>query len=102
MLDAGNDGAQLRFGLASALFARAELGEALEHARVAVRLDPDYSAAWRLLGRVCQELGDMREALQAFESGIAVAERHGDRQLVKEMQVFLARTQEAMRRDCAE
>lgn len=95
MLDAGNDGAQLRFGLASALFARGELDDAREHAQVAVQLDPDYSAAWRLLGRVHQQLGQTGAAVRAFESGIAVAERQGDRQLVKEMRVFLARARKA-------
>ena len=95
MLSRGDDSAQLRFGLATALFARGELVAALEHARVAVNLDPDYSAAWRLVGRVCLELGNLEEAVRALETGIAVAERRGDRQLVKEMNVFLARVHRA-------
>lgn len=95
MLRSGSDGAQLRFGLASSLFAEGEHDEALEHAQVAVRLDPDYSAAWRLLGRIRQERGDVEEAVRALETGISVAERRGDRQLVKEMRVFLARAQRA-------
>jgi Flp pilus assembly protein TadD len=102
LLETGNDSAQLRFGLASALFARAEYAEAREHARVAVQLDPDYSAAWRLLGRSHHELGDFDSAARAFESGIAVAERRGDRQLVKEMGVFLARARKAAGRDAGE
>lgn len=102
MLREGNEGPQLRFGLASALFARDEAPAALEHARVAVELDADYSAAWRLLGRIHQALGRSEDAIDAFEHGIAVAERRGDRQLVKEMQVFLARATKAARRDAIE
>ena len=94
-LSSGSESAQLRFGLATALSSRGEHDEALEHVRVAVELDPDYSAAWRLLGRTYVELGNNAEAERAFEQGIVVAERRGDRQLVKEMKVFLARVRKA-------
>jgi len=95
MLSTGPDSAQLRFGLASALVARGELGEALDHARAALALDAEYSAAWRLLGRIYQQRGDLEAAVRTFEQGIAVAERRGDRQLVKEMQIFLARARKS-------
>ncbi len=90
-LAAGNDSAQLRFGLATAYFRAERLSEAREHAGVAVQLDPDYSAAWRLLGRTCAQLGDAAAARDAFQRGIAAAEQRGDMQLVKEMRVFLGR-----------
>ena len=95
MLQSGSDGAALRFGLATNLLAQGKLDEALEHAQVAVDLDPDYSAAWRLLGRIRQQLGDPEGAARAFAAGIAVAAKRGDMQLVKEMRVFLARAQRA-------
>src|SRR3970040_618196 len=80
MLERGNDGAMLRFTLASRYFERGELERALVHAEVAVTLDADYSAAWRLLGRI-QEAGASREqAIESFRRGIAVAEQRGDRQ----------------------
>lgn len=91
MLAAGRDSAQLRFGLASACFAADRLEDALTHAAVAVELDPDYSAAWRLLGRTQARLGHDEDARRSFERGIEVASRRGDEQLVKEMRVFLAR-----------
>jgi predicted Zn-dependent protease len=90
-LAAGNDSPQLRFGLASAYFGQGEHAAAQRHAGVAVQLDPDYSAAWRLLGRACAEIGAAAEAREAYEKGIAAAQKHGDMQLVKEMRVFLAR-----------
>jgi Tfp pilus assembly protein PilF len=92
-LSAGNDNAQLRFGLASACFREGLFDKARRHAGVAVDRDPDYSAAWRLLGRALLELGESAAAQEAFEKGITAAQRHGDMQLVREMKVFLARLQ---------
>lgn len=93
LIETGNDSAQLRFGLASAYFSEEQFEAAREHAAIAVELDPDYSAAWRLLGRACAQIDDADAARTAFEKGIAVAEKRGDRQLVKEMQVFIRRLQ---------
>jgi Tfp pilus assembly protein PilF len=90
-LASGDDSPQIRFGLASAYFREARFEAVREHAGIAVELDPDYSAAWRLLGRACAEIGDMAAARDAFEHGIVAAEQRGDLQLVKEMRVFLAR-----------
>jgi Tfp pilus assembly protein PilF len=90
-LAAGNDSPQLRFGLATAYFREGQLSQARQHAGIAVQLDPDYSAAWRLLGRTCAQLGDAAAARDAFEHGIAAAEQRGDMQLVKEMRVFIGR-----------
>ena len=90
-LASGTDSAALRFGLASACFKEGRFEEARSHAGIAVQLDPDYSAAWRLLGRACSETGDVTAARKAFEQGIAVAQERGDMQLVKEMRVFLRR-----------
>jgi tetratricopeptide (TPR) repeat protein len=89
----GNENVQLRFGLASAYFREKRFEDARQHAAVAVELDPDYSAAWRLLGRSLLELDEKAEAKTAFEKGIEAAEQRGDMQLVKEMSVFLKRLQ---------
>lgn len=92
-LAGGSDSVQLRFGLASACFREGRFDAARKHASVAVERDPDYSAAWRLLGRALIELDETAAATAAFENGIAVAQQHGDMQLVKEMTVFLKRLQ---------
>jgi predicted Zn-dependent protease len=59
--------------------------------RQAVIFDPDYTAAWKLLGRMLADLGRHDEALAAYAEGIAVAGRRGDKQAQKEMQVFSRR-----------
>ena len=87
----GKDGAPVRFALASRYVAEDQLDKALPHVQVAVTLDPDYSAAWKLLGRVLVDLGRPEEAVDAYRRGIEVAERRGDQQAAKEMRLFLKR-----------
>lgn len=91
LLAGGTDNAALRVALATRYLASGEADRALEHAGAAVDRDPDYSAAWRVLGKALTAAGRDDEARQAYEQGIEVAERRGDQQAAKEMRVFLKR-----------
>lgn len=91
LLAKGHDSASLRFALATRYLADNDIERALEHAKFAVRLDADYSAAWKLLGRVSVAAGLSEQAVSAYETGIGVAERRGDQQAAREMRVFLKR-----------
>ena len=91
MLAKGRDDALLRFGLGNAYLGMAEHDRAATHLAAAVAHDPDYSAAWKLLGRALAGAGRDAEAMNAWERGIAAAERRGDKQAAKEMTVFLRR-----------
>jgi Tfp pilus assembly protein PilF len=95
LLASGKDSASLRFALGSRYLEIGDSSRALEHARAAVELDPEYSAAWKLLGKAEAAAGRAREARQAYVRGIEVAERRGDRQAAKEMAVFLKRLERA-------
>jgi len=95
LLASGHDSASLRFALANGYFGQDDTERAVEHARVATELDPGYSAAWRLLGQAQVAVGQAEEAAAAFERGIEVAKKNGDRQVEKEMQVFLKRIRKA-------
>jgi tetratricopeptide (TPR) repeat protein len=95
MIASGSDGAPIRLLLASRYAAAGEIERALQHAEVAVRLDADYSAAWKLLGRMRSDSGRAEEAMDAYRQGILVAERRGDKQAAKEMRVFLKRLERA-------
>jgi Flp pilus assembly protein TadD len=79
------------FGYASALFDAGRYPEAAREFREAIRLKPDYSAAFRELGKALERSGARDEAVQAYRQGIPVAERNGDLQTLKELQVFLKR-----------
>ncbi|MGB5306265.1 MAG: tetratricopeptide repeat protein [Gammaproteobacteria bacterium] len=93
LLASGQDNALLRFTLGSALFKKGDTQHALEHLQVAVAQDPAYSAAWKIYGKALHASGDRDAAEQAFITGITAAERKGDIQAAKEMQVFLRRLQ---------
>jgi len=91
LLAAGKDSAMLRFGLGSEYMKAGDYGTAAAHLRRAVQIDETYSAAWKLLGQALTQLGQFAHALQAYESGIAVADARGDKQAAKEMTVFARR-----------
>lgn len=95
LLADGKDSALLRYGLGDAYFKLGEFDKASLHLQSAVRQDPEYSAAWKLLGKSLSETGRLEEAAGAFENGISVATRKGDVQAAKEMRVFLKRAQKA-------
>jgi len=85
------DGALLRFSLGNALLADGKAAEAAGELRRALEFDPGYSAAWKLLGRALVEAGDAAQARRVWTQGIAAAQRAGDVQAQKEMQVFVKR-----------
>lgn len=91
MLARGQDTALLRFSLGNEYLGQDDDRNAAIHLEEAVRLDPAYSAAWKLLGKVLVNLGETNRAADAYRLGIGVAEESGDRQAAKEMAVFLRR-----------
>jgi predicted Zn-dependent protease len=97
LLASGKDSALLRFGLGNEYLKLGSADIAAEHLGHAVQLDPDYSAAWKLLGKALQEAGDLAAALEAYNRGVAVAEKKGDKQAAKEMLVFARRIEKELK-----
>ena len=93
MLAGGRDNALLRYSLGNEYLKADDPAAAVEHLRAAVGHDPQYSAAWKLLGRALEATNADEEALAAYRSGIEVAERRGDKQAAKEMTVFARRVE---------
>jgi len=93
LLAKGGDSATLRLALASRYLDVGDTAPAVKHAEAAVRLDPEYSAAWKALGRALTAAGRVAEAQVSYARGIEVAERRGDQQAAKEMRVFAKRLQ---------
>jgi len=83
----------LRFGLGSAYYQAQDYLKAITHLSVAIQHDPNYSAAWKLLGRAFESDKQFERAIATFAHGIDIAEKQGDKQAVREMQVFLKRLQ---------
>jgi predicted Zn-dependent protease len=96
MLASGRDNALLRFSLGNEYLKQGKPAMAAEHLRQAVTLDPNYSAAWKLLGRALTEAEAWGEALAAYRQGIIEAEARGDKQAAKEMGVFARRIEKQL------
>jgi predicted Zn-dependent protease len=96
MLDAGRDSALLRFSLGKGLLDAGEPVEAAAHLQRCVAQDPAYSAGWKLLGKAWLAADDADAAAWAWQEGIAVAQRNGDKQAEKEMAVFKRRADKAV------
>ena len=79
------------YSLGSELFKEGSYREARDHLRRAVENKPDYSVAYRMLGRAHYELGEDAEAGEVFARGREVASQNGDLQTVREIDVFVRR-----------
>jgi len=91
MLAKGMDNALLRFGLGKGYLDAGELARAAEHLQHCVQFDPQYSAAWKLLGQALNKQGLIDQARAAWTQGLRVADEKGDKQAGKEITVFLKR-----------
>ena len=94
-IGSARDGALLRFSIGQLLLAQSETASAIDELRAALKFDPRYSAAWKLLGQACLSSGDPVGASDAYREGITVAAARGDKQAEKEMRVFLRRIETA-------
>jgi predicted Zn-dependent protease len=79
------------YSLGNELFKEGRYGEARDHLQRAVANKPDYSVAYRMLGRAHYELHENVEAKNVFLKGREVAQANGDLQTVMEIDVFLRR-----------
>ena len=91
LLGTPRDGALLRYSLGSEYLKAGDAERGIEQLREALRRDPQYSAAWKVLGRALADAGRTDEARDAYARGIAAARARGDRQAEKEMSVFARR-----------
>jgi Tfp pilus assembly protein PilF len=96
LLSQGKDSALLRFSLGAEYLKLRQTWVAVYQLRRALEMDPNYSAAWKLLGKALTNAGALRDALDAYRRGIQVAERRGDKQAAKEMAVFAQRLEKQL------
>src|SRR5579883_2871103 len=69
------DGALLRYSLGGALLDAGEWAEAVIQLREALTFDPDYSAAWKLLGKAQLASGDSASAAKEWRKSAATCRR---------------------------
>lgn len=68
--------------------------DAIDMFEKALRILPDYTAAYRELGKSLRDAGRRREAEEMWGQGVVVAQKRGDTQTLKEMLVLLKRMKE--------
>lgn len=95
LLDGPRDGALVRYSLGNELLKAGHAPAAAARFREAIERDPQFSAAWKLLGKALVAAGDDAGALAAYERGIEIADAKGDVQAKKEMTVFARRIRKA-------
>ena len=91
LLEKSPDNPMILCSLGIELFKEGRYPEAREHLARAVENKPDYSVAYRMLGRTHFELRENAEAHRVFARGREVAQENGDLQTVREIDVFLRR-----------
>ena len=78
------------YGLASEYFKLERWGEAVDALRHVVRLNPDYTAAYQMLGTALLNQGEKGEARRTWTSGIEAATRTGAWKARQHMESLLA------------
>lgn len=74
------------YGMADILFHRHEYDEAYKHLKIVLEENKKYSTAYALLGKSCEKIGKIDEALDVYKKGIEVASAQGDMMPANEMQ----------------
>jgi Tfp pilus assembly protein PilF len=96
LLSEGKESALLRFSLGNEYFKLSENWVAVFQLKRALELDPNYSAAWKLLAAALASGGVLNEALSTCRRGIEVAQQRGDHQAAREMMVFARRLEKKL------
>jgi predicted Zn-dependent protease len=78
------------YGLASEQYKLENWAEAAKSLRQVVSLNPDYTAAYQMLGTVLANAGDLGGAQQAWRDGIESADRTGAWKAKQHMSTLLA------------
>lgn len=87
------DEAMIWYGLATEYNKLSEWSKAANALRNVIRCNPDYTAAYQMLGTALQNLGDIEEARRVWVEGIEAATRTGAWKARGHMEGLLAQTQ---------
>lgn len=91
LIEADPDDYTVHYGLGAEYLKVGDFAAAAEAFRRAIELKRDYTAAYRELGKACDNLGLRDQAISAYQTGLDVARATGDLQTGREMEVFLKR-----------
>ena len=83
LLERDPNNPMILYSLGNELFKEKKYSEAWTYLSQAIENKPDYSVAYRVLGRALYEVGENDEARRVFTEGREVARKNGDLQTVK-------------------
>lgn len=89
LLEQNPNDAFARYGLAMEYSRAGEIETALAEFKKLLELHPDYTAAYQMAGKMLADAGRYDEARQMLESGMASAQRAGNKHAQEEMQGLL-------------
>jgi predicted Zn-dependent protease len=87
------DEVMIWYGLGSELFKVERWAEAAEALATVIRLNPDYTAAYQMLGSALNSEGKTNEARAIWQTGIEVADRTGAWKARQHLESLLANTE---------
>jgi predicted Zn-dependent protease len=90
MAEAQPDDAMVWYGLGSEYVKLEQWSEAVEALRHVLRINPDYTAAYQMLGSALASMGDSEEARRTWTEGIETATRTGAWKARSHMEGLLA------------
>jgi uncharacterized protein HemY len=90
MLAEQPENAMIWYGLASEQYKLQNWSEVAKSLRQVVSLNPDYTAAYQMLGTVLANAADLAGAQQAWRDGIDAADRTGAWKAKQHMSALLA------------
>jgi tetratricopeptide (TPR) repeat protein len=77
MLQTQPDEAMIWYGVAAEYLKLGERSQAIDALRNVIRLNPEYTAAFQMLGTTLLETGEQDEARRVWQQGIEIATRTG-------------------------
>lgn len=89
LLEQNPNDAFARYGLAMEYSSAGEIETALAEFKKLQELHPDYTAAYQMAGQMLANAGRYEEARQMLESGLACAQRAGNKHAQEEIQGML-------------
>ncbi|HEX8774356.1 MAG TPA: tetratricopeptide repeat protein [Pyrinomonadaceae bacterium] len=95
--------AMIWYGLGSEYVKLGQWNEAVEALRNVVRINPDYTAAYQMLGSALMSRGEREEARRAWTDGVEAAQRTGAWKARQHLEGLLAGVKDEAGSDfCAE
>ena len=91
MIAKGRDTYETRLAAGQARLKLKQYPQAIEHLTKATEHKPEQTMAWQELGKACERTDNVTQAKRAWQTGLAAAQKNGDKQAEKVLLVWLTK-----------